>query len=235
MNVEIKLIISAALFLCAAIVCSAGQTPFWLERSSYVEGDYFYAVGKATNVMSEETGRREAFVGAMTEVYNYIRLTDLGSLPVETQMTYALYHDDRSIDVYRLIKVDHMKLLALKEKQLAMAEAGRAAVIAQANNEIASKKRFINDQTAKAKEIKELNARLAVIAKSISALTQDANRLFVKGMTVSELEQILGKPRGMAPAANNCVAFNYGRAWVHVCGGVAECISPNYTKCEMKQ
>jgi len=95
----------------------ADDRPFWTEKSSYLEGKYFYAVGVASNVKTKEEGRKIAFQNAMREIFNYLQLSDLGTLTIETQMTYEEMRANNSFDVFRLLRLELSELNGLKRRQ----------------------------------------------------------------------------------------------------------------------
>lgn len=225
-------IIAAVMWMSLLALPLHASAPFWTEKSSYVEGEYFYAVGMATSVKTEEEGRKAAFDNALQEISNYIRLTDLKDAPVETQMTYAVKRANGSLDVYRLVRVDKSKLAELKEAQIRMDEASRAETLRRITDETESKRRYMAAQATKMEELKQTNLELAQLSRRVKDLTANARSKFVKGMTMSEAERLIGRPRGMAPCGDMCVAFNYGTAWIHMRGGIASCVGSSAQACD---
>lgn len=91
--------------------------PFWTEKSAYVDGDVFFAVGVASNAHSIETGRQIAFQNGVQEILNYAQIRDAHTLSIETQMTYEEKTSEKTFNVFRLLKTDRKNLLAAKKRQ----------------------------------------------------------------------------------------------------------------------
>mgnify|MGYP006921397958 CR=1 FL=1 len=229
----LQIILAVALVACPALAL-ADTAPFWTQRSSYVEGEFFYGVGKASNAATEEEGRKEAFANAVQEITNYVRLTDLGNLPVETQMTYAFLRADKTLDVYRLIKVNNASLLALKDKQMKQAALFMDAMTLRSREEVAAKRKYLADRQAQATELKRIDTELDAINGVVNQLTANTYKRVAYGMTLSEVQRVMGNPRSMDSCGGTCFALNYGKVWVVMRGGVAICLSGDDLKCSRK-
>ena len=94
------------------------QRPHWAEKSSFIVGGELYAVGVASRVTTIEEGRQRAFEHGISEIMNFAQITDLSSLVIETQMIYEMPNPDRTITVYRLLKVPLKKLLETKNETI---------------------------------------------------------------------------------------------------------------------
>ena len=90
--------------------------PFWTEKSAFVEGDELYVVGIASNAKTAEDGRQQAFERGKIELMNFAQVTTLEAqgLGITTQMTFEESNADRSVTVYRLLRVPLEKLLAIQ-------------------------------------------------------------------------------------------------------------------------
>jgi len=80
--------------------------PFWTEKSAYIEGDLYYAVGVATHAPTLEIGRQRAFQNGLQEFKNYTQLPHSSLLSIETQMTYEEDAANNTVNVFRLLKTD---------------------------------------------------------------------------------------------------------------------------------
>jgi len=112
------LILSLPGFLSATV----NERPFWMEKSSYLEGAYFYAVGVASKVGSPEEGREKAFENGKKEFLRFLQMDDLGDISIETQMTYEEPLSSGRLNVYRLLKVDYEVFEDLKKKEIKKAK-----------------------------------------------------------------------------------------------------------------
>ena len=92
------------------------QRPHWAEKSSFIVGDELYVVGVASRATTIEEGRQKAFDHGITEIMNFAQTEDLSGLVIETQMIFEAPNPDRTITVYRLLKVALQKLLETKNK-----------------------------------------------------------------------------------------------------------------------
>jgi len=86
--------------------------------SSWLEGDVLFSVGIASNVKTEEEGRNLSYKNGVSEIEKYIHVSNLGCVPIETQMTHTEILKDGRFNVYRLLKADKNKLFELKNAQL---------------------------------------------------------------------------------------------------------------------
>lgn len=117
---------------------SAGNNrPFWTEKSSYLEGKRLFAVGIASNVATIEEGRKIAFQNGKQEISNFLQITDLEELIIETQMTFEEINPDKSYTVFRLLKVESQEITKLKENKL---KATKAVYQDQQEKEIQTKR-----------------------------------------------------------------------------------------------
>ena len=92
--------------------------PFWTEKSSYIEGEYLYVVGVATNAASIEKGRSIAFENGKQEIMNFSQLSKIEGVTVETQMTFEEETGNGKYNVYRLMFVEYNKLNSLISKNI---------------------------------------------------------------------------------------------------------------------
>ena len=103
-------------FPSPALPTPSEHRPHWAEKSSFIIGDELYAVGVASGVATIEEGRRKAFDEGVVEIKNFAQTEDLSDLVIETQMIFETPNADRTITVYRLLKVSLEKLLATKKE-----------------------------------------------------------------------------------------------------------------------
>lgn len=99
--------------------------PFWVEKSSYVEGKTLYAVGIAANINNLAAGRQKAWKFGKREISNFVQITDLSGVVIKTKMTYEEVNSNGTYNVYRLMSVDlpklyHWKSVLLKKGILSL-------------------------------------------------------------------------------------------------------------------
>ena len=90
------------------LICSpihATDAPYWTERSSFVDDEYLYTVGIASNMEKEEDGREQAFHNGVREIKNYLLTDEIKDVQVETQMTFTEHLPNGHVTVYRLLKI----------------------------------------------------------------------------------------------------------------------------------
>jgi len=109
------------LIIFFTLVCSTSNAspldrPFWTEKSAYIEGNIFYAIGVASNAQTIEAGRQIAFQNGVREMLNYAQITEIGTLAIETQMTYEELTQQNSYNVFRLLKVNLNQLIKIKRQ-----------------------------------------------------------------------------------------------------------------------
>jgi hypothetical protein len=114
--------------------------PFWTEKSSYLEGEYLYTVGLATNAKTKEIGRELAFEHGKQEISNFVQLINLTGIEILTQMTYEKEDEVGTYNVYRLLRVDYPQLMELKEQQLNISKIHLKYLAKQQEKEIDIKK-----------------------------------------------------------------------------------------------
>jgi hypothetical protein len=78
--------------------------------------------------------------------------------------------------------------------------------------------------------IQELENKKFAAIQVIEDLTGKVEKYIVPGMTMKEVKDILGKPRGATNLGDVAESWNYGGLWVHFHSGVVQCISkePNW-------
>lgn len=116
--VPVSLIIAFVVLLFT--VDGRGQSsarPFWTEQAMFRVGEDLYFVGVASCARTVEEGRQRAFESGMRELGAYAQERDLSRLLVETAMIYeepnAGLCQKGTISVWRLLRVDEAKLIAL--------------------------------------------------------------------------------------------------------------------------
>lgn len=83
--------------------------------------------------------------------------------------------------------------------------------------------------------LQELENKKLAALQVIEDLTEKVRKYIVPNMTMKEVEDILGAPRGARLDGHllrtNDNSWNYGDSWVHFSGGVVECISQHESRC----
>lgn len=200
--------------------------PFWTEKSAFLEGDAFYAVGVATGVDSIEEGRKLAFLNGKQEIMNFVQLTNLLGLEIYTQMTYEEQREDELYNVFRLLKVNYEKLRHLKTNQLQQAYTNMQALQRQQAREIdmqeqqiALKKHNIDRIKENWKRLDELDQRYQLVITNIDVEEKRACKYLVLGMTKDEVSLLAGKPRSRNSHNN---IWRYGAISVNFKDGVVD-------------
>ncbi len=107
------------------------QRPFWTEQAMFRLGTELFLVGRSSCAKTVEDGREEAFQRGLNELLNLAQISSARGLTVETQM---LFHErdtegcpKGTVTVWRLLRVDAEKVVALqgKRKNLAAAKANQ--------------------------------------------------------------------------------------------------------------
>jgi hypothetical protein len=78
--------------------------------------------------------------------------------------------------------------------------------------------------------IQELENRKLAAVQVIEDLSEKVDKYIVVGMTMQEVKNILGNPRGEKPSLIGNNSWNYGRYWIHYEGGVVWCISEDQNR-----
>lgn len=96
--------------------------PFWTQQAMFRFGEELYFVGVASCARTAEEGRARAFEEALKELRVYAQDRDTSRLLVATQMIYEEPNPPAcplgSTSVWRLLRVDQVKLAHLPRRQL---------------------------------------------------------------------------------------------------------------------
>lgn len=211
---------------------SISAQPFWTEKSSYLEDNYLYTVGVSTNAGTKEMGRRLAFEHGKQEISNFIQLINLTGIEIITQMTYEKEDNDGTYNVYRLLKVDYTNLMELKEKQLDISKTHLKYLEEQQKKEIDFKKNALVVAKKNIDKIKAIDNEYHTILKRINNLSDNATKYVKVGMTIDDVEIVLGKPQRTDRCAD-VLYYNYGKYWIIFNSGVVTCLKKTeaYKRC----
>lgn len=210
------------LILYTAIGWTEGGRPFWTEKSAYVEGDFLYTVGLASNAKTREDGRKNSFANGRQEISNFIQLSDLDKIEIETQMTFEEPAEKGAFNVYRLLKTDYSALVHLKELKEEKAQAQIAQFnLAQQKAVVVRKKQVESIRQTQA-ELQTLDGQYEALVNSISETTRQAIDRVRAGMTANEIIQFVGSP-GNRMDCKASAMLNYRQIWIILPAGIAAC------------
>ena len=197
--------------------------PFWTEKSSYLEGEYLYTVGLATNAKTKEIGRELAFEHGKQEISNFVQLINLTGIEILTQMTYEKENDVGTYNVYRLLRVEYPQLMELKEKQLNISKIHLKYLAKQQEKEIDIKKTALATAKKNIEKIKAIDKEYNAILKRINNLSDNATKYVKIGMTIDDVEIVLGKAQRTDRCADT-LYYNYGKYWIVFNSGIVTCL-----------
>ena len=210
-------------FIVLSSTASAGNNrPFWTEKSSYIEGKHLYAVGIASKVTTIEEGRKIAFQNGKQEISNFLQITDLGKLNIETQMTFEERNPDKSYTVFRLLKIESQKITKLKENKMKATKAVYKRYQEQQEKEIQTKEESLKKIQQNVQKLSELDELYKEIHNKVNSLSSSVRKYVKIGMNKNEVIRLLGKPRAVDSRWD---AWNYGKYWIKFQSGIVKCIS----------
>ena len=222
-------------FVLFTVGAAAGSVkPFWTEKSSYIEGDYLYVVGIASNAPSVEAGRKRAFENGKSEIMNFSQLSNLDGLVIKTQMTYQELAGD-GFNVYRLMYVDYDGVNALKNKSIEATKRNYDRFHQKQAHEIAIRKKALSMLSQSNEEIALLDKEYYRIVSKVKNASDKAMRYVKVGMARDEVERLLGLPRSISRHYDGFVHdYKYGEYWVIFDNAdTVECLSTG-TRCVYK-
>lgn len=198
------------------------KRPFWAEKSSYVEGEFLYVVGVATYKGSLEESRQDAFDNGVIEIMNYSQISDvtkIRGLIIDTQMTYQ-ENVNSTWTVFRLMKVRLNDLSEIRQRLLDTS----IKIVADQNEELHLKTETLQKELVKRES---LEARRKEIQEKVTRLTKTAIENIKCGMTLAEVEYIMGPPRAKENYGiySDKVYYNYGTVWIYAEDGIVRCIN----------
>ena len=214
-----SLILAAGLLLGSFLLFASGATaesvkPFWTEKSSYIEGDYLYVVGVASNAPTVEAGRKRAFDNGKSEIMNFAQLSNLEGLVIKTQMTYQEKAED-GFTVYRLMFVDYDGVNALKNRSIEVTKRNYERFHQKQAHEIAIRKQALSMLNKSNEEIALLDKEYYRIVSDVKSSSDRAMRYVKVGMARDEVERLLGLPRSISRHYGGFVHDSkYGDYWV---------------------
>ncbi len=218
-DLQNSLIVVAGLLLVVFILPAGGVEarlvkPFWTEKSSYIEGNYLYVVGIASNAPTVEAGRKRAFENGKSEIMNFSQLSNLDGLVIETQMTYQEKNGD-GFNIYRLMYVDYEGVNALKNKSIEATQRNYERFHQKQAHEIAIRKKALNMLSQSNEEIALLDKEYYRIVSKVRNVSDKAMRYVKVGMARDEVEMLLGLPRSISRHYDGFVHdYKYGEYWV---------------------
>jgi len=188
--------------------------PFWTEKSSYIEGEYLYVVGVASNAASIEAGRMHAFENGKREIMNFTQISNLGGLAIKTQMTYEEKAGNK-YNVYRLMYVDYEDINSLKKKNFEQTKKNYDRYQQKQQQELNFKKNAINILSKNKEELARLDQEYYKYASNYQMGSEKALRYVKVGMSRLEIESLLGPPRSIQKHYFSYVYdLKYGKYWV---------------------
>lgn len=215
------------LWFCTAIlatVCFAKRdTPFWIQRSTFIEDGRLYAVGVSELNSDRSKARLQAMDRAVVEIQNYLQLTDIKVLTVDAQTLHEVQEGSKW-QVYRLISVDHEEAMNLKA---ARAESRLNAIqqeTARINEEKKKLEPVVQEYQQSVKEYQDMQKAAEALkkvksAKRTLASDGDAPRgndkrsklvcQVKRGMSSADVEDRIGRPDSKYAGWND-VDWNYG-------------------------
>lgn len=186
----------ATAVLMAAGLATAGNRPFWTEKSAFVEGEDLYVVGIASRSQTVEEGRLKAFEQGKVELMNYAQLTGLEAkgLVIETQMTFEEEQPDGTVTVFRLLKVPAMRLLELQGRlrsKTAVQQAALERAVAQtaaALKTLEQRQKALSEQQHKLEALsQELEGQIQARERTVTTLKRDEERLKQQQLDVEKI------------------------------------------------
>lgn len=202
------------LLVPAHVSYADNKKPFWTEKSSYIEGEYLYVVGVASNASSIEAGRKRAFENGKSEIMNFTQISNLGGLIITTQMTYEEKTGDK-YNVYRLMYVDYESINSLKSKNFEQTQKNYDRYQKKQEQEIIFKKDALSKLNRNKQELAQLDIEYYKLASNYQHASNKALRYVKVGMSRSEIESLLGPPRSIQKHYYKYVYdLKYGKYWV---------------------
>ena len=223
------LAISIVVFISSGVAEGQGARPFWAGKISYIEGDTLFAVGSISNAKSLEAGRQIAQRRAVREIRNFVKITDLSGIKTNEGITYWEANSDNSFNVYRLLEIDMVELGKWKATLLSRATEQLKEYNDEIEIQIEKKEREIKRLERQAAELAILDFRASNIEAGIGQLNQEVKKQARCGMTMTEVEKILDKPRTVDNSHLDIgmVHWNYGKKWLTFNNGTVVSIADN--------
>lgn len=103
--------------------------PFWADKTSYIEGDYLYVVGKVSQIPTIEEGKQQALVHGKIELMNEAKISEISAadLALEARHTYIENNQDGSVNVYQLLRIPTANVVEVQQRLRAKGEPQKQA------------------------------------------------------------------------------------------------------------
>ena len=169
---------------------AADSRPFWTEKAAFIEGPDLFVVGVASNAHTLEEGRQQAFERGKVELMNYAQISSLEAqgLVLETQMTYQEVNPDKSVSVFRLLRVPADKLVAVQARLRTQTQVQEQAM-EQGRREMTAIQQSLSDKQ------QQLERRSHQIQETFETIAQLQRTLGEKAVRVDQqqrqVEQLL--------------------------------------------
>ncbi len=221
------------LILVAPLISFAkSDLPFWTEKSTYIEGDKIYAVGISEPNSDQAKARVQALERALVEIQNYLQLTDIMPLEVETQVIHEVEQVSKW-RVYRLVYVSHNSAMELKQIRIdnqtkaIKIETARikeqtkslAPVLQEYENSIRDLDEIQKSADFARDEFTARRQAASAASKSIQEKIKERGMLaclVVKGMTPDEVQTLIGKPDQVNTWHTGEIVWVYGTSYLKI-------------------
>jgi len=201
---------------------NAAKRPFWTQKSSYMEGDWLYAVGVASDAQSEEAGRTLAYENALGEIRNFAQLSDLSGLEIQTQMTFT-EPAGKAFSVYRLVRTAYEPLIKLRRKSVDAVEARMRELESAQEVSMQRSAQLLSRLRENEERLRQMSEEYNKISQRIADVTERASALVKAGMTEEELVRLVGQP-ARKEFSGDRTFMNYGEYWAVLQSGVVACM-----------
>lgn len=172
-----------------------------------------------------DKGRVEALESGRQAIGDFVQLTGLGRIKVETLREYVEDRGDAGVDVYVLLRTAYAPLMRFKRSQ----DADALRRLAEFQKQQESTLKAMKEQKEKADKTRAdaagLQLELAALLRDIDKVSQGAVENVRLGMTEVEVSRLVG-PAVLREKCGTDSALNYRKSWILFKSGVAACRVP---------